>query len=61
MKKSKKKQQKNKNLYAGIGIGTSAGIFLGWILFDQIGLGALVGSATGAIIGGIIDDSKKNR
>lgn len=58
-KLKKKDQSKNKNLYWGISTGTSIGIFLGWSLFDQIGLGALVGSATGAIIGSLVDDQKK--
>jgi hypothetical protein len=57
-----KKQSSNKNMFAGIAIGAPLGTFLGWIILDNIGLGAASGTVLGAAIGSIIDNySKKTR
>lgn len=54
-----KKQPGNKNMLAGIAIGAPLGTFLGWIILDNIGLGAVSGTVLGAIIGSIIDNYNK--
>ena len=53
------KRKNEKNMLTGIAVGAPLGTFLGWILFDNIGLGALIGTASGAIIGALIDEKAK--